>query len=117
MKLGTKPIGPSWWSEMRAAGLAGLPISAGEDADIGGAWDSLTTQQQDAVRAVYAEHDPTRPDPDVVQEQAEDADRRGKLVELAGLLDTWDTITLQQRWRAVWLIGRIVLAIARRLLR
>jgi len=98
-------------AELRVAGLKIHGCNSNGRVD----WiDPPTPAEQATAAQVLAAHDPTKRERDT---QAEDTDRRGKLVELAGLLDTWDTITLQQRWRAVWLIGRIVLAIARRLLR
>ena len=104
MKLGTKSIGPSFASELRAAGLSGLPISWGADADIGGAWDSLTQQQQDAVRAVYAAHDPTKPNPDVVDDAADRDSIRSVVAELLAASATpasWAALTPADRNEAV----------------
>jgi hypothetical protein len=54
-----KPIGPSFYSELEAAGLVGLPFSWGADGDI--QFDArMTAEQIDAVLAVYEAHDPNR---------------------------------------------------------
>lgn len=55
-------IGPNFFNELAAAGLAGLPFSWGSD----GAFEfgaGMTQAQIAAVHAVYAAHDPSKPDP------------------------------------------------------
>jgi hypothetical protein len=52
-----KPIGPSFDGELRAAGLAGLAFSWGDDGELSLA--GLSASQRDGVLAVYAAHDPT----------------------------------------------------------
>ena len=57
-----KSIGPSFSDELRTANLIGLPFSWGTDGII--QFDPRMTQaQRDAVLAVYAAHDPTKPAP------------------------------------------------------
>lgn len=53
-----KTIGKSFYSELVAAGLDGLPFSWGEDGSFEFS-DSMTDEQIAAVNAVYAAHDPT----------------------------------------------------------
>jgi hypothetical protein len=55
----SKRIGPSFYDELVAAGLAGLPFSWNSD----GAFifsDEMTAAQISGVQAVYAAHDPTK---------------------------------------------------------
>ncbi len=53
-------IGPTFASELQAAGLVGLPFSWGADGVI--QFDpSMPKAQVDAVKAVYAAHDPAKP--------------------------------------------------------
>ena len=55
-------IGPSFPSELRAAGLNGLPFAWGEDGLF--TFDPrMTPAQIAAVQVVYAAHDPTKPAP------------------------------------------------------
>ena len=55
-----KAIGPSFADELKAVGLLGLPFSWGSNGDI--QFDPrMTPAQKDAVLAVYAAHDPTKP--------------------------------------------------------
>ena len=55
-----KAIGPSFPDELKVAGLLGLPFAWGSDGEIH--FDLRMTQaQRDAVQAVYAAHDPTKP--------------------------------------------------------
>jgi hypothetical protein len=57
-----KAIGPNFQNELKAAGLLGLPFAWGDDGAINfGA--AITPTQQAAIEAVYAAHDPTKPDP------------------------------------------------------
>jgi hypothetical protein len=57
-----KAIGPNFVNELKAAGVLGLPFAWGEDGAIQyGA--AITPVQQAAIEAVYAAHDPTKPDP------------------------------------------------------
>lgn len=56
----SKPIGPSFYDELKAAGLLGLPFSWSDDGDILFG-DAMTQQQRDAVMAVYQAHDPSAP--------------------------------------------------------
>lgn len=53
----TKPIGPSFAKELRAAGLLGLPVVWGADGEISFG-PGMSQMQRDAVMAVYAAHDP-----------------------------------------------------------
>jgi hypothetical protein len=53
-------IGPTFVNELQAAGLLGLPFSWGGDGVIQFA-PSMLKAQIDAVNAVYAAHDPTKP--------------------------------------------------------
>lgn len=55
-------IGPSFPSELQAAGLLGLPFSWGADGVF--TFDlRMTSAQIAAVQAVHAAHDPTKPAP------------------------------------------------------
>lgn len=54
-----KAIGPTFYAEIKAAGLTGLPFSWGDDGKIEFHVDMLQSQR-DAVLAVYAAHDPTK---------------------------------------------------------
>ncbi|MFZ5565974.1 MAG: hypothetical protein ACOY95_03125 [Pseudomonadota bacterium] len=55
-------IGPSFESELQAAGLIGLPFSWGPDGVL--QFDeSMTQQQRDAVMAVLVAHNPSNPAP------------------------------------------------------
>lgn len=57
-----KQIGPSFASEIQAAGLSGLPFSWGSDGVI--EFDaSMTAAQIKSVQSVYAAHDPSKPAP------------------------------------------------------
>lgn len=58
--MGTRRIGPYFGDELAAAGLAGLPISWGEDGIVTGR-ELLMAPQQAALDAVIAAHDPQRP--------------------------------------------------------
>ena len=61
----TQMIGPSFLSEIEAAGLAGLPFAwAAEGVTYG---DDLTPEQRAAIEAVVAAHDPDSPAPTVLQ--------------------------------------------------
>ena len=57
-----KAIGPNFTNEIVAAGLSGLPFawSAGGTIEFG---PDMSGSQIAAVQAVYAAHDPARPDP------------------------------------------------------
>lgn len=60
-------IGPAFAAELQAAGLTGLPFSWGSDGL--GPLDRLTPQQQAAVQAVLAAHNPaSQPSADYVAE-------------------------------------------------
>lgn len=52
-------IGPSFPEELRRAGLLGLPFAWGDDGQICGR-DNLTAEQNAALDAVLAAHDPSR---------------------------------------------------------
>jgi hypothetical protein len=54
-------IGPSFASELEAAGLFGLPFSWGPDGVFGR--ENLTAAQRKKLDAVIAAHDPKRPAP------------------------------------------------------
>lgn len=55
-------IGPNFQNELDAAGLRGLPFSYGSDGVF--EWGTeITAPQRAAVEAVFAAHDPARPDP------------------------------------------------------
>lgn len=58
----TKRIGPSFVSELAAAGLIGLPFSWQPDGVVIYG-DDLTAEQRDALDAVVAAHDPAAPAP------------------------------------------------------
>ena len=60
--MAQKQIGPNFANELAAANLAGLPFSWDAAGDITYA-EAITPQQQAAIAAVYAAHDPTKPDP------------------------------------------------------
>jgi hypothetical protein len=55
----TKPLGPTFASEIIAAGLSGLPFSWGADGDIQGR-ANLTADQSTTLDAVIAAHDATK---------------------------------------------------------
>lgn len=57
-----KQIGPSFASELAAAGLVGLPFSWGADGSINFS-PTMTAQQIAAVQAVYAAHNPATIEP------------------------------------------------------
>ncbi|OZI31728.1 hypothetical protein CAL29_28045 [Bordetella genomosp. 10] len=88
-------IGPSFASELIAAGLADAPISwtaegvnYGDTAGLDGITVSnpgLTQQQRDAIAAVLADHDPTKPAPVVVPAEVTRYQARRVLAE-RGLL-------------------------------
>ena len=67
-----KKIGPSFFYELSASGLAGLPFSWNANGVIiyGAAADGtpMTTEQIARVEAVYAAHDPAAPAPQAVPE-------------------------------------------------
>lgn len=77
------PIGPCFSLELTAAGLSGLPFAWTPDGTFTFS-PSMTQAQIDAVNAVYAAHDPTRPSPDQVN-----AIRDQRLA--AGFADTGNT--------------------------
>lgn len=53
-----KAIGPTFYSELKAAGLVGLPFSWGPDGDI--QYDeSMPADKIAVVQAVYDAHDPS----------------------------------------------------------
>lgn len=55
-----KCIGPSFYDELLAAGLAGLPFSWSANGDL--TFDqAMTSTQIASVEAVYAAHDPLKP--------------------------------------------------------
>lgn len=54
-----KFIGPSFYDELVAAGLSGLPFSWGDDGSFVFS-DEMTQEQVAAVQAVYEHHDPTK---------------------------------------------------------
>ena len=57
-------IGPSFPGELRAAGLMGLPFAWGDDGTF--TFDPQMTPEQIAgVQAVFAAHDPTKPNPNI----------------------------------------------------
>ena len=70
-----KNIGPSFYAELSAAGVAGLPFTWNSDGEFrfmteqsGIVPNPMTQEQVDAVLAVYAAHDPdTDPPEDVPQ--------------------------------------------------
>lgn len=55
-------FGPTFYDELKAAGLAGLPFSWGDD----GAYytDAITPEQRAAIEAVIAAHNPLATPPD-----------------------------------------------------
>ena len=55
-----KPIGPSFPDELKLANLMGLAFAWGSDGTFAFS-PEMTQAQTDAVLAVYAAHDPTRP--------------------------------------------------------
>lgn len=55
----TDVIGPSFFDELAEAGLNGLPFSWGSDGSICGR-ENLTAEQNNALDAVLAAHNPTR---------------------------------------------------------
>lgn len=57
-----KAIGPNFANELAAAGLGGLPLSWSADGTILYG-DAVTPGQREAVAAIYAAHDPAKPDP------------------------------------------------------
>lgn len=60
----TKAIGLTFTAELQAAGLLGLPFAWGEDGEIVFG-PAMTAEQIEAVRAVYAVHDPAAQLPEV----------------------------------------------------
>jgi hypothetical protein len=58
--VGPVLIGPSFSQDLAAAGLSGLPIAWGSDGVISGR-ANLTAQQNAALDAVIAAHNPTKP--------------------------------------------------------
>ncbi len=62
-----KAIGPSFASDVAAAGVAGVPFSWSPDGTI--TFTGATPAQVAAVQAVYAAHDPAKPDIDTVLAQ------------------------------------------------
>lgn len=63
-----KSIGPSFFSELAAAGLAGLPFSWSESGSVIFG-DEITEFQREAVRTLLGAHDPDAPAPLPVPEQ------------------------------------------------
>ena len=59
MGLNVKVLGPSFESEMRAAGLAGLPFSWGSDGSFCGL-ENLSPEDAAKLQAVVDAHDPTK---------------------------------------------------------
>ena len=55
-------FGPTFYDELKAAGLAGLPFSWGEDGVY--VTDAITPEQKAAIEAVIAAHDPMAIGPD-----------------------------------------------------
>lgn len=96
-------IGPSFDDEIRAAGLAALPFSWGNDGDIQfGA--SMTQEQRAAVQAVYAAHDPNR-------ESSRERDERtakDRLLALAQLIKDGVAIQAEKDEALSKLIRRLV---------
>lgn len=62
--MSNKSIGPNFANEIASAGLRSLPFSWGADGVIEFG-PSMTSAQISAVEAVYAAHNPTKPDPNV----------------------------------------------------
>ena len=60
--MAQKAIGPNFSNELAASGLAGLQFSWGSDGVIEFGPD-VTDAQKTAINAVYAAHDPAKPDP------------------------------------------------------
>ena len=59
--MSDKAIGPTFFAELKTAGLTGLPFSWGADGTLH--FDpSMTADQIAAVNAVYAAHDPSKQD-------------------------------------------------------
>jgi hypothetical protein len=75
-----KAIGPTFAAEIAAAGLSGLPFSWQADGTILFG-PTMTADQIAAVGAVYAAHDPTKPD---LAEQAGAAISAGCTIALSG---------------------------------
>lgn len=73
-----KTIGPSFESEIAAAGLRGLPFSWGADGQMN--LSQLTPEQRSAVLAVYNAHDPSRPGLSVDQADLDNMERSIKVV-------------------------------------
>jgi hypothetical protein len=64
-----KQIGPSFYDELIAAGVAGLPFAWAPDGTI--TFDAaMTLSQKATVEAVYAAHDPAKPSWSAYQGQA-----------------------------------------------
>lgn len=60
--IGTNAIGPNFLNELVADGLLGLPFSWGSDGSIEYS-SAITSTQKTAIAAVYASHDPNKPNP------------------------------------------------------
>jgi hypothetical protein len=80
-----KTIGPTFPSELEAAGLLGLPFSWGADGTLN--WgDAMTTQHKNAVLAVYAAHDPTKTSPPSTNTSITMAQLQAALTSLNGVV-------------------------------
>lgn len=73
-------IGPTFYAELQAAGLAGLPFSWGEDGLFFAA--SITPEQRAAIEAVLAAHDPAVTAPDRKDMARTAITNAGSIVEL-----------------------------------
>lgn len=68
--MAQKEIGPSFYDELKAANLTGLPFSWSPDGTIN--YDaSLTEAQISSIETVYADHDPTKPSWSAFQVEAQ----------------------------------------------
>lgn len=63
-----KKIGSTFATELKAAGLFGLPFAWGDDGQINFG-EEITKAQKAKIIAVYDAHDPAAVDPDVVRKQ------------------------------------------------
>lgn len=80
-----KAIGPSFATELKVAGLLGLPFAWG--ADGGFTFDPALTQVQiTAILAVYAAHDPSALVPDLHALDVADVKAKIDLLVAAGLI-------------------------------
>lgn len=57
-------IGPNFYNEIAAAGLAGLPFSWGTDGDLNYG-EAITDEQRAAIEGVLASHSAARPNPTI----------------------------------------------------